>query len=123
MLQQYGKSLETIEYETSPTGVKAVFKDGTSVKGNLVVGADGPHSTVRELLLDPVTAKASQLGVTQYGVHACYNDAEKARFVRDNTDPIFCVAFTPQNLCLFMTIQDVPDPEKPETWVFQLMMI
>jgi len=44
---QYGKSLQS--FEKLETGeVVATFTDGTSVKGSLLVGADGNNSVVRE---------------------------------------------------------------------------
>ncbi len=36
-----------------PTGVDVTFSDGTALKVDLVVGADGPHSAVRRLVFGP----------------------------------------------------------------------
>ncbi|WP_332602567.1 FAD-dependent oxidoreductase [Arthrobacter sp. S2(2024)] len=47
---EYGKRLATVK--EAPDGVTAVFADGTSAHGDLVVGADGLHSAVRPLI-DP----------------------------------------------------------------------
>ena len=49
---EYGKRLASVK-ETSD-GVTAVFTDGTTVRGDLVVGADGLHSAVRPLI-DPTS--------------------------------------------------------------------
>lgn len=46
----YGKRLATVEEASD--GVTAVFADGTTARGDLVVGADGLHSAVRPLI-DP----------------------------------------------------------------------
>ena len=46
----YGKRLNALEHKHD--GVTAVFADGTSAEGHLVVGADGLHSAVRPLI-DP----------------------------------------------------------------------
>ena len=45
----FGKSLERVEQDAG--GVTAVFADGTRARGDLLVGADGVRSTVRERLL------------------------------------------------------------------------
>ena len=45
---RFGMSLERIEQDAG--GVTAVFADGSRAKGDLLVGADGIRSTVRELL-------------------------------------------------------------------------
>ena len=47
---EYGKRLATVK--EAPDGVTAVFADGTSAHGDLLVGADGLHSAVRPLI-DP----------------------------------------------------------------------
>jgi 2-polyprenyl-6-methoxyphenol hydroxylase-like FAD-dependent oxidoreductase len=44
-----GKSLERVEQDAA--GVTAVFADGTCARGDILVGADGGRSTVRELFL------------------------------------------------------------------------
>jgi 2-polyprenyl-6-methoxyphenol hydroxylase-like FAD-dependent oxidoreductase len=44
-----GKSLQRIEQDDG--SVTAIFADGTSERGDLLVGADGSRSTVRELFL------------------------------------------------------------------------
>jgi hypothetical protein len=46
---------------------------------------------------------------------------EVAEFVRSKTHPVWCMAISPW-IFPFMTMQDVPDPEKPETWKFFLML-
>jgi 2-polyprenyl-6-methoxyphenol hydroxylase-like FAD-dependent oxidoreductase len=48
---QLGKRLQRLDQETD--GVRLTFGDATSVRADAVVGADGVHSTVRELLNGP----------------------------------------------------------------------
>jgi 2-polyprenyl-6-methoxyphenol hydroxylase-like FAD-dependent oxidoreductase len=45
-----GKTLVDITYPDEET-VTAHFEDGTEVQGDILIGADGPKSKVRELLL------------------------------------------------------------------------
>lgn len=46
---RFGMGLERIEQDAG--GVTAIFADGSRARGDLLVGADGVRSTVRELLL------------------------------------------------------------------------
>jgi len=46
---RFGMALERVEQDAS--GVTAVFADGSRARGDLLVGADGVRSTVRECLL------------------------------------------------------------------------
>ncbi|MFE3193668.1 FAD-dependent oxidoreductase [Nocardia sp. NPDC059240] len=45
---RYGKRL--VDIEQSETGVVAVFADGSTAAGDILIGADGIHSTVRTLI-------------------------------------------------------------------------
>lgn len=60
----YGKRLTGVE--AVPGGVVAAFADGTSVRGDLLVGADGLHSRVR-VALDPAAPEPRYLGLLNAG--------------------------------------------------------
>lgn len=59
----FGKRL--IHYESNPNGIVATFADGTVAKGNVLVGADGIRSIVRQ-------QRAPQLQTMDAGVQAIY---------------------------------------------------
>ena len=59
---QYNKHLTT--YESDGQSITVKFKDGSSVRGNLLVGADGSNSRVRANLLEgfvPTPSRAIML--------------------------------------------------------------
>lgn len=51
---QYGKKLKEVSSDGKVANV--TFEDGTSASGDLVIGAEGAHSVVREALLGPEKA-------------------------------------------------------------------
>lgn len=118
---QYGKSLDGIDFSEDGKTVTAKFADGTNAIGTLLVGADGSHSPTRHIIFDHDKSKAAANNVPYNAInlHVCYNDAEKARHVRQH-HPIMYHAIHPAGYWLFVAIQEVPDPDKPETWIFQL---
>jgi 2-polyprenyl-6-methoxyphenol hydroxylase-like FAD-dependent oxidoreductase len=81
---QYGKSIIEINYDGEKSTVKAVFADGTSLAGSVLIGSDGHRSKVRELLLGKEKGGLSPIpgGVQLVGLRICYDDARKARHVR-----------------------------------------
>jgi FAD-dependent urate hydroxylase len=60
----YGKRVTGVDVD--PGGVTAGFADGTSVSGDLLVGADGLHSRVRSAL-DPAAPEPRYLGLLNAG--------------------------------------------------------
>ncbi|MCI0569455.1 MAG: FAD-dependent monooxygenase [Myxococcaceae bacterium] len=59
-----GKRL--LSAESGPSGVVAHFEDGTSARGDVLVGADGLHSRTRQLL-DPAAPRARYSGMLSLG--------------------------------------------------------
>lgn len=53
-------------------------------------------------------------------MHVQYQDAEIAHLLRKSLSPIQCIGVHPKGYWLWMSVQDVPNPEKPEDWTFQL---
>lgn len=61
----FDKKLRAIE-TTNGQGVMATFEDGTTVKGNFLVGADGIHSRVRQII-NPDAPVPSYTGLVSTG--------------------------------------------------------
>jgi len=117
---QYDKTLQSLAYESD--SVTAHFTDSTAVTGTLVLGSDGPSSAVRSVLVGPEAAKVTPLEITHSIMQVCYNDAAKAKHVR-SVSPVFSFAVSPSNVSNFITIQNVSQADKPETWVFTLVVV
>ncbi|KFY33453.1 hypothetical protein V494_07606 [Pseudogymnoascus sp. VKM F-4513 (FW-928)] len=117
---EYGKTLTDVVYDDDKDTVTAIFADSSQAVGSLLVGADGVRSAVRTSIFGPEKARASSIPYSVVNLSVKYNDAEKARFVRQ-CHPIMAMAVHPDGHWLWISIQDVPDPNDPATWSFQLM--
>ncbi|KAI9753800.1 MAG: hypothetical protein M1835_000954 [Candelina submexicana] len=117
---EYGKALVSMTFREDGDGVVAKFADGEEALGSVVIGTDGPKSAVRENLLGTEKGTATPLEVVHANTALCYHDAEKSRFLR-SCHPIFSLCLHPKGLS-FLAVQDASDPDKPETWVFQVVV-
>lgn len=64
---EYGHRL--VDVVRTPTGVRAGFADGSHADADLLIGADGVHSRVREII-DPAAARARYVPVLNVGGQA-----------------------------------------------------
>ncbi|KAK4494807.1 hypothetical protein PRZ48_014163 [Zasmidium cellare] len=113
----FGHKLEDITYDDEKDTATAHFANGTSSTGTTIVGADGPRSQIRSLLFGQTEAAAQPLtGIVHLSSTFSYRDAEKAKFVR-TAHPVWSMAIHPE-VFAYVCIQDVPDPDKPEDWVY-----
>ncbi|KFZ04550.1 hypothetical protein V502_10064, partial [Pseudogymnoascus sp. VKM F-4520 (FW-2644)] len=115
----WGKELSKVIYSQDGNGVIACFNDGTSYHGDLLVGTDGPKSKTREILLGKQLAMNTSLAVIYNMIIVNYRDAEKALHVR-SAHPVNYLGYNPNGTFSFISISDIPRPEKPETWTFQV---
>ena len=92
----FGKSLSEISYEDDR--VIAHFYDGSTVQGDLLIGADGVRSIVREKLLGAEKAKATPCRGNFTTAIAKYPDAETALRVRSG-DWEACIGYHPDGMC------------------------
>ncbi|KAK4609214.1 FAD-dependent monooxygenase phnB [Fulvia fulva] len=117
---QYNKSFRSLRTLEDGPAVTAQFSDGSSAVGTLVVGADGANSIVRDAVFAGGEGQAQHIPYGAWNLHVCYHDAETALAIRKALSPISAICVHPKGHWLWLSIQDVPDPDKPETWVFQL---
>ncbi|KAL8647382.1 MAG: hypothetical protein Q9226_006453 [Calogaya cf. arnoldii] len=111
---QYSKRLRSIECPSDTDTVTVHFEDDTAVTGNLLIGADGANSRVREFLLGKEKAALQPMAV--FGCGALERlPADISRKIRDIND-LYFVAYHPEGPCAFMALHDVPDPDEAETW-------
>jgi 2-polyprenyl-6-methoxyphenol hydroxylase-like FAD-dependent oxidoreductase len=107
---KYGEKLVSVSHEGY--GVTAVFASGTSARGSVVIGTDGPQSTVRKILLGD-KALSVPMDVVMYNVNVCYGDAERALAVR-KLHPMNTVALQPDKALSVWTSSKflilLPDP-------------
>ncbi|ETN43407.1 uncharacterized protein HMPREF1541_02566 [Cyphellophora europaea CBS 101466] len=116
---QYNKKLKDVSYSDDGTSVTALFEDDSQATGTLIIGSDGAQSQVRYSVFGSDGGQPQRVPFSAVNLHVCYNDAEKALFVRQH-HPIMQMGIHPDGYWLWISIQEVPDPENPATWVFQL---
>ena len=113
-----GMALTGITYSDDGQTVTAHLADGSEDCGSILVGADGPKSTVRRLLLG---TEKSRTTVLDYAATMCFTQytRERALFLRSPPGhPLFQVAPHPRDLFAVLGLHNAPDPDKPEDWTF-----
>ncbi|KAE9368129.1 FAD/NAD(P)-binding domain-containing protein [Stipitochalara longipes BDJ] len=115
---RYGKTLSSISYGNEESRTSAHFADGTSVRRDALIGADGPRSKVRDLVVGEGRSEASPAGVVVAIVRSKYT-AEQALKLRQHAS-LTSVAFHPNGPYTAIFGQDFQSSE-PENWEFQTM--
>lgn len=113
---RWNKKLANIVYEHDGKTVTAIFEDGEHISGNLIIGADGARSTVRNILLGPKLAAPTRLPYSATFVQSKYT-REQALFLR-SFHPLYIASPHPKGCFAFFGLQDAPEIDKPEDWTF-----
>jgi 2-polyprenyl-6-methoxyphenol hydroxylase-like FAD-dependent oxidoreductase len=103
---QYGKEFVGVSCGTNGCGITAKFSDGSTFDGDLIVGADGPRSVVRDVLLGPEKAARTYLPFWNNGTTLRFDDAEKALFVRNEF--VSQMAYSPDGTFIFIAGEPRP---------------
>lgn len=114
----WGKAINDLVYSDDKLSVTAKFADGTQDTGCLLVATDGPHSTVRTLLLGEDKAKVTPV---PYATTMCYtrHTKEHAVFLRSKPhSPLYQVGPHPNGTCAWLSLHDGDDKDHPENWTF-----
>ncbi|KAL4919273.1 hypothetical protein BDW62DRAFT_217114 [Aspergillus aurantiobrunneus] len=112
---RFAHPITNITYSRNGKLATAHFANHPSITASLIVGTDGARSATRSLLLGPNAAIRS-LPYCATFIHARY-PRDKALFLR-SFHPLFLAAINPAGYFAFLGLQDVPDPEDPESWTF-----
>ncbi|KAF2621178.1 FAD/NAD(P)-binding domain-containing protein [Macroventuria anomochaeta] len=122
---QYGKQVVrayVIEDSSSHDNgrVKIEFRDGDHAVGDNVVGTDGAKSLLRESIVGFEDAQLTTIPVNLFNFSYRF-DPELSLRIREH-NKIFINSIHPDHGTMYwLSIMDVPDPDKPETWSFQVM--
>ncbi|KAK2808403.1 hypothetical protein FQN50_004788 [Emmonsiellopsis sp. PD_5] len=112
---RYGKRLANIHTEGEKA--TATFEDGSTETGNLVIGAEGAHSKVREFLFgkEKAALKPSPL-VASFTIARL--DKQAALDIR-KLHPRHCISFHPKGIFAWVGVHNL-DSDNPEEWLFML---
>ena len=115
---QYGKRLENIRSDVK--GVNASFSDGAQMYADLIVGCDGAQSVVRKMLVGKEAAENSETDINFVNLATSFG-RETSALIRAQ-HPIFFNSFHPKGWMYLTRILDVPRPNDPASWVFQVLV-
>lgn len=113
-----GKRLVDVEYSKDGRRVTAKFADGAEDTGCLLIGSDGPHSTVRTLLVGAENSKTTPI---DYATLMCYSKLPREfalAFRSAPYHPTFQCILHPSGSFGFVCLHEAFDPDRPEDWVF-----
>jgi 2-polyprenyl-6-methoxyphenol hydroxylase-like FAD-dependent oxidoreductase len=119
---KYGKKIVGIEVlDGEEGGVKARFEDGTSSeRADVIMGADGGNSYVRKFLLGSL---ATQEVLPYTFMNFAFTlKADQALWLDSVMNPNVDVATHPKNMYLGIFLLDKREIERPETWVYYLLV-
>ena len=97
----WAKTVESITYDSNGVGVTACFADCSSYHGDLLVGADGPKSKVREILLGVEKSRATPMEIVYNMSIVKYGDANKALHLQA-THPQNVFGYNPNGIFSFL---------------------
>ena len=115
---RWGKSISDLSYSEDGETVTAHFADGSEDTGCLVVGADGPHSSTRSILVGSANARCTPI---DFASTMCFQKLPRDQALRLRSPPyhpLYQAAPHPAGIFGWFGLHDAPDPDDPETWTF-----
>ena len=115
---RWGKAVSDVTYSADGNTVTVHFSDGTNDTGTMLIASDGPHSTVRKLL---VGAEKAEVTPTDFATSMCFtkHTREQALFLRAHPHhPLYQVAPHPNGYFGWLSLHDGDDVDHPENWTF-----
>ncbi|PVH79821.1 FAD/NAD(P)-binding domain-containing protein [Cadophora sp. DSE1049] len=100
---RWNKRLKDMVFEQDGQSVTAMFEDGETITGKLIIGADGARST-------------TQLPYSATFVQSKFS-SEQALYLR-SFHPLYIASPHPDGYFAFFGLQDAPEVDKPEDWTF-----
>lgn len=95
-----------------------MFEDGSSTSGSALIGTDDGSSYVRCFAMgSPDLAPFNMINL------ATTFTAEQALFIRSKIHPVADIGMHPKGMYFRLSMLDIVDPDRPETWEFQLLSI
>lgn len=104
---------------TTPDEVKLTFSTDRDIRTyDIVIGCDGPQSTVRAFMYGQEGSAKPLDGTSgmRWRSLVCYHDAKKAKHVR-SAHPVVAISIHP-DLLFFLGPQDAHDSANPAEWTF-----
>ncbi|KAK2761710.1 hypothetical protein FQN54_001538 [Arachnomyces sp. PD_36] len=116
---RYGKRLARVHTEGEK--VTATFEDGSTETGDLVIGAEGAHSKVREYLFGKERASLTPTSVVGSSVMARL-PKQAAQDVRNlHSSSRYSISFHPKGYFTWQGIHSMNDSDNPEDWSFMFL--
>ncbi|KAK0382863.1 hypothetical protein NLU13_8779 [Sarocladium strictum] len=101
-------------------GVIITFDNGSTTTADVVVGADGPRSRMREILLGEDKARCVQSDFV-CGYTSTVLGREKAELALQ-AHPAWTMAYSEMGVCA-LGVDDAKDPDDTSTWTFNITRI
>ncbi|KAM0264119.1 hypothetical protein ACHAQJ_000864 [Trichoderma viride] len=116
---QYDRELVNVEYTAD--GVIAHFKDGTSDKGTIIIGADGGKSPTRHTLLGALATPEEHPDIEMANLSVNYSH-EQGKYIVENMAPHVDYGVHPKGIFFITILRTVGDKDDYSTWSFHFVI-
>ncbi|TFL07770.1 hypothetical protein BDV98DRAFT_36916 [Pterulicium gracile] len=115
---QWGKFLDKIDMCQDGSCVTAIFQDGTSATGTMIVACDGGRSIVRQHAVPGPDAHSKSAPFV--GVRSVFELQTDERALKTRSiSPVTFMSAHPKGMWSLMIVLDVPDNANPKDCLFQ----